>query len=376
MAGALSLAGLVKHFGDEVAVDGIDLDVRPGEFFSLLGPSGCGKTTTLRMIAGFERPDEGSIHLDGRSLVEVAPHRRPVNTVFQSYALFPFLDVFENVAFGLRYQHASRDEVRERVGRALELVQLGAMTRRKPRQLSGGQQQRVALARALVLQPTVLLLDEPMGALDAKLRKQLQVELRSLQRTVGTTFVYVTHDQEEALTMSDRVAVLRDGRVLQVGTPAEIYSQPATVAVATFVGTTNLWEATVRSVGPDGLTCSIEGHDLAVGKSEWAPPVGAAVQLMVRPERVEVWPLAEHPAGTQSVPEGTSHLAGRVTTVTFRGAHTAVSLDCDGLVVQADVPNLLGEPPLWLSVGSEVLVAMAPAAVRLLPERADPSPGR
>src|SRR6478736_1947300 len=287
MAGALSLSGLVKHFGDEVAVDGIDLDVRPGEFFSLLGPSGCGKTTTLRMIAGFERPDEGSIHLDGRSLVEVAPHRRPVNTVFQSYALFPFLDVFENVAFGLRYQHADREEVRRRVGQALELVQLDAMARRKPHQLSGGQQQRVALARALVLEPTVLLLDEPMGALDAKLRKQLQLDLRSLQKTVGTTFVYVTHDQDEALTMSDRLAVLDHGRVMQVGTPSEVYSTPENTHVATFLGTTNLWAAEVLSADPDGLLCRVGEVDLRIAGSGGALP-GDTVSVMVRPERVAV----------------------------------------------------------------------------------------
>ncbi|MDX6357221.1 MAG: spermidine/putrescine transport system ATP-binding protein, partial [Nocardioidaceae bacterium] len=211
MAGALSLTGLVKRFGDAVAVDGLDLEIGEGEFFSLLGSSGCGKTTTLRMIAGFEEPDEGHIILDGADLSQVSPHKRPVNTVFQSYALFPFLDVADNVAFGLRYQRASKDDVRRRVGAALELVQMDALAKRKPHQLSGGQQQRVALARALVLEPTVLLLDEPMGALDAKLRKQLQLELRALQKQVGTTFVYVTHDQEEALTMSDRLAVLDSG---------------------------------------------------------------------------------------------------------------------------------------------------------------------
>src|SRR6478735_2106918 len=281
MAGALSLSGLVKRFGDEVAVDGLDLEIGEGEFFSLLGSSGCGKTTTLRMIAGFERPDEGRIELDGVDLSQVAPHKRPVNTVFQSYALFPFLDVAENVGFGLRYQRATKEEVRRRVGAALDLVQMGALSKRKPHQLSGGQQQRVALARALVLEPTVLLLDEPMGALDAKLRKQLQVELRSLQRTVGTTFVYVTHDQEEALTMSDRVAVLRDGKVLQVGTPGEVYSQPSGVHVATFLGTANLWAAEVLSADPDGLLCRVGEVDLRIAGSGGALP-GDTVSVMVR----------------------------------------------------------------------------------------------
>src|SRR6478609_7240616 len=277
MAGALSLSGLVKRFGDEVAVDGLDLEIGEGEFFSLLGSSGCGKTTTLRMIAGFERPDEGRIELDGVDLSDVAPHKRPVNTVFQSYALFPFLDVAENVGFGLRYQRATKEEVRRRVGAALDLVQMGSLSKRKPHQLSGGQQQRVALARALVLEPTVLLLDEPMGALDAKLRKQLQLELRSLQKTVGTTFVYVTHDQDEALTMSDRLAVLDHGRVMQVGTPSEVYSTPENTHVATFLGTTNLWAAEVLSADPDGLLCRVGEHVLAVAKSEWDPAVGDVV---------------------------------------------------------------------------------------------------
>ena len=290
MAGALSLAGLVKRFGDEVAVDGLDLEIGAGEFFSLLGPSGCGKTTTLRLIAGFERPDAGAIHLDGRDLAEVAPHHRPVNTVFQSYALFPFLDVADNVAFGLRYQRADRQEVRRRVAAALDHVQMGGFAKRKPHQLSGGQQQRVALARALVLEPTVLLLDEPMGALDAKLRKQLQLELRSLQRLVGTTFVYVTHDQEEALTMSDRLAVLHAGRVMQVGTPSEVYSRPANRYVATFLGTTNLFAATVSAIAPDGVVCRVADTLLSVAKCEHDPRVGDEVSLMVRPERIEVAP--------------------------------------------------------------------------------------
>ena len=289
MAGALSLSGLTKRFGDEVAVDGIDLEIGEGEFFSLLGASGCGKTTTLRMIAGFEKPDAGSIHLDGRDLSVVAPHRRPVNTVFQSYGLFPFLSVHDNVAFGLRYTDAGPEDVRRRVGAALELVQLDALGQRKPHQLSGGQQQRVALARALVLEPTVLLLDEPMGALDAKLRRQLQVELRSLQRVVGTTFVYVTHDQEEALTMSDRLAILVDGRVEQVGTPSEMYAAPATAYVAGFLGSANLLEGSVTATEPGVVGCEVGGLRLVAHASDPAA-VGDRVTLLVRPERIEVGP--------------------------------------------------------------------------------------
>ena len=361
MPGALVLSGLTKRFGDEVAVDGIDLEIGSGEFFSLLGPSGCGKTTTLRMIGGFEQPDAGSIELDGRDLSQVAPHKRPVNTVFQSYALFPFLSVADNVGFGLRYQSPGKDEERRRVGAALDLVQMGHLGRRKPHQLSGGQQQRVALARALVLEPTVLLLDEPMGALDAKLRKQLQLELRSLQRVVGTTFVYVTHDQEEALTMSDRIAVLHQGKVMQIGTPSEIYSEPANAHVATFLGATNLYDAIVSEVGPDGLTCRVGETALVVAKSDYDARVDEAVRLMVRPERVEVTPGASHS------PVEINVLPGRVTTLTFRGAHTAVLIDVAGMALEAEVANVHGEPPSWLTIGSPVAVRLSPSALRLLP---------
>jgi spermidine/putrescine transport system ATP-binding protein len=357
MAGALSLTGLVKRFGDEVAVDGLDLEIGEGEFFSLLGSSGCGKTTTLRMVAGFEQPDAGQIVLDGRDLAQVAPHKRPVNTVFQSYALFPFLDVSENVAFGLRYQRASKDDVRRRVGAALELVQMGSMAKRKPHQLSGGQQQRVALARALVLEPTVLLLDEPMGALDAKLRKQLQIELRSLQKQVGTTFVYVTHDQDEALTMSDRLAVLDKGRVKQVGTPSEVYSSPANTHVATFLGTANLWPATVTAADSRGVTCSVGGATLLV--SGHAGQAGDEVSVMVRPERVEV-------AADQSGLDGDNLLKGRVGTMTFRGAHTNVLLECADLQLEAQVANAAGTPPAWLCEGADVAVQISPEALRVL----------
>jgi spermidine/putrescine transport system ATP-binding protein len=363
VTGAVTLTGLTKAFGDEVAVDGLDLEIGPGEFFSLLGPSGCGKTTTLRMIAGFEQPDSGSIHVDGRSLEQVAPHKRPVNTVFQSYALFPFLDVRDNVAFGLRYQRATKEETRRRVAAALDHVQMGAYTARKPHQLSGGQRQRVALARALVLEPMVLLLDEPMGALDAKLRKQLQIELRDLQREIGTTFVYVTHDQEEALTMSDRLAVMHQGRVMQVGTPSEVYSQPAGSYVASFLGSTNLFPATVTEVRADGLVCRVGPHDLAVGTCEHTPAVGDEVHVMVRPERVEVSPAGVGRPGSTT---GATVLPGRVELLVFRGAHTGVVLDCGGLRVEAEVANQRGEPPAWLTEGSTVQARLSPSALRAL----------
>ncbi len=243
MQGEIHLEELTKQFADVVAVDGIDLRMPGGEFFTMVGPSGCGKTTTLRMIAGFERPTSGRIVLDDVDVAHVPPHKRNVNTVFQSYALFPHLDVAGNVGFGLKYKRLTKEEQRRRVAEALSLVQLGDYAKRRPGQLSGGQQQRVALARALVLTPRVLLLDEPLGALDARLRKDLQVELKALQAELGITFVFVTHDQEEALTMSDRVAVMSGGRVEQAGTPREIYEEPATLFVADFLGVSNLLSA-------------------------------------------------------------------------------------------------------------------------------------
>src|SRR5215218_2418215 len=239
--GAISIIGLRKDFDGVTAVDGIDLEIEAGEFFTLLGPSGCGKTTTLRMLGGFEQPTEGQILLDGVDVAQSPPHRRPVNTVFQSYALFPHLDVHKNVGYGLRWRRDLDKRTRDaRVARALELVQLGGYARRRPHQMSGGQQQRVALARALVLEPSVLLLDEPLGALDAKLRHSLRAELTALQSEVGITFVFVTHDQEEALEMSDRLVVMDEGHIVQLGTAQEVYREPLTEFVADFLGVANL----------------------------------------------------------------------------------------------------------------------------------------
>ena len=292
--GAIRLEQLVKSFDGVPAVTGIDLDIPAGQFYSLLGASGCGKTTTLRMIAGFEKPDSGRILLDGRDVAGDPPHKRPVNTVFQTYALFPFMTVWDNVAFGLKYQKASKADTKTRVDEALELARMSDFAKRKPAQLSGGQQQRVALARALVLRPQVLLLDEPLGALDAKLRKQLQLELRSVQRDVGITFVYVTHDQEEALTMSDQIAVLAEGRIEQVGPPQEIYSAPATTFVAGFLGAANIFDAEVLEAANGSAVCSALDTRLGAAVEDGAKPGEAAI--VIRPERISVQG-ADEPVG-------------------------------------------------------------------------------
>ena len=267
----ISVRGLTKRYGDVVAVDGIDLDIAEGEFFTMLGPSGSGKTTTLRMIAGFEVPDEGTIELAGEDVSRLPPYDRPVNTVFQDYALFPHMTVQENVEYGLMVKKVKKGERRERAGEALEMVRLAGYGDRKPSQLSGGQRQRVALARAIVNRPKVLLLDEPLGALDLKLRQEMQIELKSIQREVGITFVYVTHDQEEALTMSDRLAVFNQGRIEQIGLPAEVYEHPENEFIAGFVGVSNVIERDGRryTVRPEKITLLMNGE---------APEAGAHVE--------------------------------------------------------------------------------------------------
>ena len=298
---AVTLTNITKRFGDFVAVDDLTLDIREGEFFSLLGPSGCGKTTTLRMIAGFEEPTEGGISVGGEPVRGVPPYRRPVNTVFQSYAIFPHLDVFDNVAFGLRRTGVKGDELRRRVGEACEMVQLAGFEKRQPSQLSGGQQQRVALARALVNRPKVLLLDEPLGALDLKLRKELQLELRNLQHEVGITFVYVTHDQEEALTMSDRIAVMNEGKVQQIADPTTLYELPKNQFVANFIGQTNIFTGEVESVDADRVTLRTTGGVKveAVDRNGEDPEPGARVQAAVRPEKVRFGDSGDNVCGVE-----------------------------------------------------------------------------
>jgi spermidine/putrescine transport system ATP-binding protein len=294
---SVALSRVTKRFDDLVAVDDLSLELGRGEFFTLLGPSGCGKTTTLRMIAGFERPTHGEIRIEGEDVAALPPHRRPTNTVFQSYALFPHLSVEANVAFGLKRKKVSREEIAERVAAELRRVGLAAEANRRPAQLSGGMQQRVALARALVNLPKVLLLDEPLGALDLKLRKGLQVELKRIQREVGITFVYVTHDQEEALTMSDRIAVMNRGRVEQVGEPEDVYDRPATTFVAGFIGVSNLMPAKVSGAGKVKLE-----HGPEVSGDTGELVTGEGCYAVVRPEKLRVETIGEGTPASNGLP--------------------------------------------------------------------------
>ncbi len=280
----VELRGIVKRFGAMTAVDRLDLTIRQGEFFTMLGASGCGKTTTLRLIAGFDLPTEGQVLISGADVSDVPAYQRPVHTVFQSYALFPHLTILDNVAFPLKVRRLSRADQRGRAMAALEMVQMGGFADRKPSQLSGGQQQRVALARALVNEPAVLLLDEPLGALDLKLRKEMQLELKDMQRRLGITFVFVTHDQEEALTLSDRIALMHGGRIIQLDTPANLYNAPQSLYAASFIGETNLIPA--RVVGGDRGSSEVEALGRTHRIKGEAAPVGSAVTLALRPERI------------------------------------------------------------------------------------------
>jgi spermidine/putrescine transport system ATP-binding protein len=332
------LHGVTKRFGDFTAVDDVSLEVLPGEFFSLLGPSGCGKTTTLRMIGGFEEVTAGTVYLADRDVTDLPPFKRNANTVFQNYALFPHLSVFENVAFGLRRRHVPAGEIRGQVSFMLKLVQLPGYEGRKPNQLSGGQQQRVALARALVNHPQVLLLDEPLGALDLKLRKQMQVELKQIQSEIGITFIFVTHDQEEAMTMSDRIAVMREGRIEQLGRPEELYERPRTDFVAGFLGVSNLLDAEVT--GRDGLFADLR---LADGTMLRAPSAtvdgGGRVRIGIRPEKLRVVALADDEVRTSTV--DTNAIEGTVLDASYIGVSTQYIIEMkDGQRITVYAQNL------------------------------------
>jgi spermidine/putrescine transport system ATP-binding protein len=352
----IHLENVSKRFGEALAVDRLTLSIERGRFYAMLGPSGCGKTTTLRMIGGFEDPTEGRVYLGGDEVTDHPPYKRDVNTVFQSYALFPHLSVERNVAFGLERRKTRKSETAQRVGEALEMVQLSGYEKRKPSQLSGGQQQRVALARALVNRPRALLLDEPLGALDLRLRKQLQIELKRIQQEVGITFVHVTHDQEEAMTMADTIAVMNEGRIDQAGSATELYERPQTEFVANFLGISNLIEA--RVVSTAGTLCQIETHDgapLHVPADRIARHGDDAVKVGVRPEKITLLPPGAAP------PDGANVLRGTVVVASFLGVSIQYLIRAAGgeeLTVIAQ--NIDGSGPDAFAVGREVQLAWDP----------------
>lgn len=354
----LSLSNLTKQFGGKTVLDSLDLDIYDGEFITLLGPSGCGKTTLLRLIAGFEQPDCGSISLSGVDLTGTPPEGRPLNTVFQHYALFPHMSVFDNVAYGLKMEKRPPDEIRDRVDEALAMVQLQDYARRKPQQLSGGQQQRVAIARAVVKRPRLLLLDEPLSALDYKLRRTMQVELKRLQRELGITFVFVTHDQEEALSMSDRVAVLKDGVVQQLGTPREVYERPANLFTARFVGETNFFPGTVDAVNDGDIIVDVFGLKRTLRKPDFELHPGQAVHVLLRPEDIRVL----EPTDKQG-------LAGRIVERNYKGStlDSVIHLD-DGTEVLASEFFDEDDPAFDYRLGEPVRVSWVDGWEWLLPE--------
>lgn len=353
----VELRKVFKVFNGDAVVRGVDLSIRRGEFFSILGPSGCGKTTTLRLIAGFEAPTAGDVLIRGQSMLNVPPHRRPANTVFQNYALFSHLTVWENVAFGLRIKKCGRAETQERVKEALKLIKMDSFANRFPAQLSGGQQQRVALARALVNRPTVVLLDEPLGALDLKLRKEMQVELSNLHQELGVTFVMVTHDQEEALSLSDRIAVMVDGKVEQTGTPSQIYDRPQTPFVADFIGDTNLFRGKIEGAHPTMLwVITDKGLKIKVQPTDTSglPLTSGAVVVSVRPEKVNVSfsPLDE-----------VNCFEGRLKHVMYLGTHVHYVVRLrSGDQITVRQPNALNVPdsdtPIYLHWGADDCLAL------------------
>ncbi|MEV5725684.1 ABC transporter ATP-binding protein [Streptomyces pharetrae] len=355
-SGDVRLSGISKTYGSFTAVHPLDLTVPQGSFFALLGASGCGKTTTLRMIAGLEEPTGGTVHLGDQDVTRLPPYKRPVNTVFQSYALFPHLDIFENVAFGLRRRGIKG--VKKQVDEMLDLVQLGEHARKKPHQLSGGQQQRVAVARALINHPRVLLLDEPLGALDLKLRRQMQLELKRIQTEVGITFVHVTHDQEEAMTMADTVAVMNAGRVEQLGAPADLYENPRTTFVANFLGTSNLIEAEVDAASGDEIVLRAGGGKLSLPSGRCGAPTatGGKVLVGVRPEKISL----THAGDAGAIPAGRNRVTGRIADASFIGVSTQYVVDSPaGTALQVYVQNV--DRDTRLVPGAEVVLHWNPA---------------
>jgi spermidine/putrescine transport system ATP-binding protein len=345
--GSVEIVDLTKRFGSTVAVDQVNIEILPGEFLSLLGPSGCGKTTTLRVLAGFEQPDEGFIRISGEYVQGIPPYRRDVNTVFQHYALFPHMTVAENVAYGLRQKRIGKAEVNRRVGEALEMVKMTKLAKRKPRQMSGGQQQRVALARALVNKPSVLLLDEPLGALDRKLRQEMQIELKLLQNQLGITFVFVTHDQEEALSMSDRIAVMLDGRVEQLNDPDEIYEHPASAFVAGFIGQNNFLEGVLA----DGRELRADGVTVLADRPVLGPANGQGIAA-VRPEAITI--TGDEPPSRPNQLAGTlagiSHLGDVIQYVVIAGTREVLVR-----LPRHNAPRLTAGQPVWCSWPSELV---------------------
>ena len=359
----ISIDHVTKRFGAFIAVDDAHFEIRRGEFFSMLGPSGCGKTTTLRMIAGFEQPTEGAIRLEGQDVSRVPPYKRDVNTVFQQYALFPHMSVAENVAFGLKAKRVAKVDIATRVQEMLDVVRLSGFAARRPAQLSGGQQQRVALARALVNYPKALLLDEPLGALDLKLRQTMQLELKRIQREVGITFVFVTHDQEEALTMSDRIAVMNEGRVEQIASPEEIYAEPASEFVAGFIGMANLMPAMIEARGDGTATARLADNTVVTGSVTADLAVGDQATFMIRPERMRL----SIPGPDGSTDQGAS-LDTEVIDLVFQGPLIRFELRAqDGSALVAHVGPETDLP--MLRPGDRVQVRWDPGAGRLLRRR-------
>lgn len=355
----IRLTNVSKHFGDVIAVDQINVDIAQGEFFSLLGPSGCGKTTLLRMLAGFESPTAGELYIDGAAMSQVPPHQRPTNMVFQSYAIFPHLDVRRNLSYGLRFDRIEKSELARRVDEALEMVKLPGFGDRRSNELSGGQRQRVALARALIKRPKVLLLDEPLGALDKKLREEMQLELRALQQSVGITFIFVTHDQEEALTLSDRIAVMARGQALQIASPKELYNRPVSVEVADFIGQMNFIDASVTEIAHGEAVLETAGLGKVKTRSSGDfVTQGAEVVVAIRPEKLRLSPTANGKDGVQGVMKTAAYLGDR--------SHFYVGVEgCDQpLAVAAQEvetgtsAELSRDAPVWVSWSPESLVLL------------------